>query len=118
MSILLVILGLYVILPKLLHIFISMKKLLCIPKENLKEKFESVNSSEKAPWVVITGCTSGIGEELSYRMGKQGFNLVLISRNINKLIEVERNVKALNGKGSTKLIVADFAKDGISSKLY
>lgn len=36
-------------------------------------------------WALITGCTSGIGKEMAMELSKRGFNLVLVSRNIDKL---------------------------------
>ena len=33
-------------------------------------------------WAVVTGSTDGIGKECAKYLGKQGFNIVLISRNL------------------------------------
>ncbi|XP_050548394.1 inactive hydroxysteroid dehydrogenase-like protein 1 [Daktulosphaira vitifoliae] len=60
-------------------------------------------------WAVVTGSTDGIGKEYAKALAKYGLNIVLISRNLNKLnitsmeIEKEYNVQ-------TKIIQADFSK--------
>ena len=39
----------------------------------------------KGVWAVVTGCTDGIGKAVALELASRGFNLVLISRNIEKL---------------------------------
>lgn len=55
---------------------------------NSKNKLTPIKENE---WAIITGCTSGLGKSLAFDMAKEGFNLILISRNINslKLLESE-----------------------------
>ncbi|XP_026328000.1 inactive hydroxysteroid dehydrogenase-like protein 1 [Hyposmocoma kahamanoa] len=61
------------------------------------------------PWAAVTGATDGIGKQYAIELARRGLNLVLISRNVDKLracaaeIEKEHNVK-------TKVIVADFSR--------
>jgi len=40
----------------------------------------------------VTGCTSGIGEEIAHRLASFGFNLILISRSIDRLNNVEKDI--------------------------
>jgi 17beta-estradiol 17-dehydrogenase / very-long-chain 3-oxoacyl-CoA reductase len=39
----------------------------------------------KGSWAVVTGSTDGIGKAFAMELASRGFNLVLISRNIDKL---------------------------------
>ncbi|XP_050442624.1 inactive hydroxysteroid dehydrogenase-like protein 1 [Adelges cooleyi] len=72
-------------------------------------------------WAVVTGSTDGIGKEYAKALAKRGLNIVLISRNIDKLnktaSEIEREYTV-----ETKVIQADFSKgktvfDHISKEL-
>ena len=37
---------------------------------------------------LITGCTSGIGKALSVKFAQEGYNLILVARNEDKLKEL------------------------------
>lgn len=76
-------------------------KYLIMPKINLKEKYGS--------WAVVTGCTDGIGKAFSYELAKRGLNIVLISRNKEKLERVSNDIKN-DYKIDTKIIMCDFTK--------
>lgn len=43
-------------------------------------------------YVLITGCTSGIGRALTFKFAENGYNLVLVSRNYNKLISLQNQL--------------------------
>lgn len=88
---LLLILGLYVLLNKLTIVYEAFYSLFLIKGGSLRDKFPGKYG--KKPWAVVTGCTAGIGEEIAYRLAKEGFNLVLISRNLDKLKVVEGRCK-------------------------
>ena len=51
---------------------------------------------------VITGASSGLGKQMSYAFAKQGANLVLLARRIERLEEIK---KELEGLGTKVLIV-------------
>ena len=46
----------------------------------------------KGSWAVVTGCTDGIGKAFALELASRGFNLVLISRNIDKLNATSKEV--------------------------
>jgi len=48
--------------------------------------------------VVITGASSGLGKQMSYAFAKQGANLVLLARRIEKLEELKNDLEKLNVK--------------------
>jgi 17beta-estradiol 17-dehydrogenase / very-long-chain 3-oxoacyl-CoA reductase len=45
-------------------------------------------------WALVTGSTDGIGLGFAKVLAKYGFNLVLVSRNIEKLTKIEEELKA------------------------
>lgn len=45
--------------------------------------------------VVITGSSSGLGKQMAYAFAKQGANLVLLARRIEKLNKLSQEIKAL-----------------------
>ncbi len=61
-------------------------------------------------WVVVTGCTDGIGQAFALEFARRGFNIVLVSRSREKLESVARQIASINAKAETRLIVADFCK--------
>ena len=48
--------------------------------------------SKKKKIAVITGASSGIGREFAYELAKEGYNLVLIARRLDRLEEIKKNV--------------------------
>ncbi|KNZ54731.1 uncharacterized protein VP01_2872g6 [Puccinia sorghi] len=66
-------------------------------KPNLKKRREPKQVAEDnkdrktlptknlSSWAIVTGPTNGIGKEFAIELAKQGFNLFLIGRNVNKL---------------------------------
>lgn len=48
--------------------------------------------------VIITGASSGIGLACAYEFAKQGALLSLAARNIDKLVEVQKEIQAQGGK--------------------
>nr|CAD7605467.1 unnamed protein product [Timema genevievae] len=60
-------------------------------------------------WAVVTGSTDGIGKAYAYELAHRGVNIVLISRNIDKLNQVASEIKT-NFNVETKVIAADFSK--------
>ncbi|XP_066493701.1 inactive hydroxysteroid dehydrogenase-like protein 1 [Tiliqua scincoides] len=60
-------------------------------------------------WAVVTGCTSGVGKAYAKELASHGVNVILISRNKEKLDAVAREI-ADTYKVETVVIVADFSK--------
>ena len=57
-------------------------------KTRLKETY--------GPWAIVTGASSGIGLELATQLAKAGLNLVINSRHLDKLQDVETTLKAIS----------------------
>ncbi|CAK1603591.1 unnamed protein product [Parnassius mnemosyne] len=69
-------------------------------EQSLKQKYGS--------WAAITGSTDGIGKEYAMELAQRGLNIVLISRNEEKLNNVAREIEKQYSV-KTKTIVADFS---------
>ncbi|XP_058421429.1 17-beta-hydroxysteroid dehydrogenase type 3 [Diceros bicornis minor] len=63
-------------------------------------------------WAVITGAGAGIGKAYSFELARQGLNVVLISRTLEKLQAAAAEIERTTGR-SVKIIQADFTKDNI-----
>ena len=62
----------------------------------------------KGTWALVTGASDGIGLEFCRQLAKDGFNIVLVSRNKSKLEAcVAKEFANLDVK--TRIVVADFA---------
>lgn len=74
---------------------------------------------EQESWAVISGCTSGIGLELARILNENEFNLVMISRDQEKLENVKRILESEMDLRENKIVLvqADFASIG-DEELY
>ncbi|XP_057652964.1 inactive hydroxysteroid dehydrogenase-like protein 1 [Diorhabda carinulata] len=61
------------------------------------------------PWALVTGSTDGIGKAYALELAKRGINIVLVSRNEEKL---KKTAEEIENKHlvKTKIIVADFSQ--------
>uniref|UniRef100_A0A6P7GUP1 Very-long-chain 3-oxoacyl-CoA reductase-like n=1 Tax=Diabrotica virgifera virgifera TaxID=50390 RepID=A0A6P7GUP1_DIAVI len=59
-------------------------------KTSLAKKF--------GPWALITGCTDGIGKAYAFGLAKRGINIVLVSRNEEKLKKTAQDIVNNVGK--------------------
>lgn len=51
-----------------------------------------LSASSPSTWAIITGPTSGIGLSIAYELAQNGFNLILLSRNEQKLQFISTNI--------------------------
>lgn len=63
---------------------------------NLSEKEKERLKKDYGDWAIVTGATSGIGLELARQLADSGFNLIINSRHLDKLKEVENDLKKMN----------------------
>ncbi|MDN3656758.1 SDR family NAD(P)-dependent oxidoreductase [Ferruginibacter paludis] len=79
----------------------------------LTDKEKSRLKTRYGEWAIVTGASSGIGRELALQLAAAGFNLVIHSRQLEKLEEVEMQLKA-NADIQIKIVAADVSgPDGI-----
>lgn len=68
-------------------------------------------------WALVTGASSGIGEELARQLAARGLSLVLTARSVDRLEALAAELGSSHGVG-TRVIGADLAKaDGIDALL-
>lgn len=72
-----------------------------VARKNLKKTYGT--------WAAITGCTAGIGKAFAFELASHGLNIVLISRNPEKLQQLASEIEAKHNV-ETKIIVADFSR--------
>lgn len=60
-------------------------------------------------FAVITGASSGIGEEFSYQLAEKGYNLILIARRTELMEKISSKIKT-NHKIEIEIITADLSK--------
>lgn len=68
-------------------------------------------------WTLVTGASSGIGEQFARQLAKQGSHLVLVARSTNKLESLAEELRKKYGI-KAEVISMDLAKEGAPSELY
>lgn len=68
----------------------SMRITLFFYKNFLRKRKNLIQRYGSQSWVLVTGATDGIGRALCEEFAKEGFNIILLSRNQNKLSEVSK----------------------------
>jgi short-subunit dehydrogenase len=64
------------------------------------------------PWALVTGASSGIGEEFARQAAASGINVVLLARGTERLKEVAGSLRARYGV-ETRTVAVDLGQDGI-----
>ncbi|KAJ0181554.1 hypothetical protein K1T71_002276 [Dendrolimus kikuchii] len=59
-------------------------------------------------WAVVTGGTDGIGKHYALELAKRGINVIIISRNIDKLKSVASEIALLNSPPQTYICVLSY----------
>ena len=88
----LAVIGLFFLIRALFIIFMDSLecfKTYVLPEINIKND-NFVKRFGK--WAIVTGCTQGIGKAYAIELATKGMNLVLISRNQNKLEDLEKHI--------------------------
>ena len=78
---------------------------------------ETQNSINSGKTALVTGATSGIGRELATLFAHDGYNLVLVGRNEDNLLEFGQQFEEQFGTKVT-LIAKDFANDEAGQQVY
>lgn len=74
-------------------------------------------NAEAGKTALITGASSGIGQELAKLFAKDGYNLVLIARNDEKLNELAGNFYEEYGVHTT-VISKDLSRENVAQEVY
>ena len=78
---------------------------------------ETQNSTNSGKTALVTGATSGIGRELATLFAKDGYNLVLVARSEDNLLELGQHFEGQFGIKVT-LITKDLAGDEAGQQVY
>lgn len=103
--------GLIVLCKIIYKIAESVKEIYFTKEKNFKKIY-----GEKS-YAIITGSTDGIGLGFALHLAKRGFNLILISRNLEKLEKRKTEIKKKNPECEIVVIQADF-KNGTNGEFY
>lgn len=68
-------------------------------------------------YTLITGASRGIGEAMAEHCAAKGFNLILVARSEEKLVEITRSLSQ-RYKIDTHFFIGDLIEEGIIEKLY
>jgi 17beta-estradiol 17-dehydrogenase / very-long-chain 3-oxoacyl-CoA reductase len=60
-------------------------------------------------WALVTGCTDGIGKQFAIQLAQHGFNIILVSRNPEKLELMKQKVQELGRLA--EVVQLDFGSD-------
>ncbi|XP_038627967.1 inactive hydroxysteroid dehydrogenase-like protein 1 isoform X1 [Tachyglossus aculeatus] len=88
----------------IVHDFYSLIRLHFIPR--LVSRADLIKQYGR--WAVVSGATDGIGKAYAEELASHGLNIILISRNKEKLEKVAKNIAEVY-KVETDIIVADFS---------
>ena len=72
-------------------------------------KVELARYGPKGTWALVTGSTDGIGKAIALELAQRGFNIILISRNLEKLNSTAKECQAFGV--DTRVIQFDFCHD-------
>lgn len=73
---------------------------------------KQIDKSTYGPWALVTGASSGIGEEFARQTAANGINLVLLARGEERLKEVAAELRTRYDV-QTRVVAVDLARDGI-----
>ena len=73
-----------------------------------RNMISAYGSKTGKPWVLVTGGSDGIGEQMCHQFAKEGFNIVILSRTQAKMEKVAVDLKAHGVE--TLIIQYDFSK--------
>ncbi|KAH7856533.1 hypothetical protein Vadar_002552 [Vaccinium darrowii] len=73
------------------------------------------NLKKYGSWALITGSTDGIGKAFAFQLAQNGLNLILVSRNPQKLKSVSREIQAKYPYTKVKVVVLDFSGDDVTA---
>ena len=110
-SCLLSIIGWYIIARGLYAGYRIIEEIYILKEHNLVERYG------KGSWAFITGSTDGIGLEFAIQLAKRGFNIIIVARNPQKMVEKEALLKQANPQVQVEKVVIDFSESGDISKL-
>ena len=97
----------FLLKPLLLYLLVKIS--FVIYRKFIRKPYDLLKRYGEKSYVIVTGATDGIGKEFCNQFAKLGFNLILVSRNMEKLIKVSTEFKEKYSI-DVKYIQFDFTK--------
>jgi len=69
-------------------------------------------------WAVVTGASSGIGEQLALQAAQRGYDVVLHGRRRRALHRLKQAIEAQNPGRSTKMVIEDLSRRNGAKRLH
>jgi len=63
------------------------------------------NLKKYGSWAIVTGCTDGIGKEISEELAHKGLNIILVARNAQKLQEQKEHLEKTFKISATSIVI-------------
>lgn len=76
--------------------------------DNRQTTMEEDNMNKKNSYAVITGASSGIGEEFVKRLAREGYKIILVARREDRLNEIKAQLDA--AEAESQIILADLGQ--------
>ena len=73
--------------------------------------------NENKKWALVTGASGGVGKEIAKILAGKGWNLVLVARSENKLVDLSKELTEANSV-NVKTFSIDLASENASVKVF
>lgn len=77
---------------------------------------KAIDKDVYGPWALVTGASSGIGQEFARQAAANGINVVLVARREDRLNDVAADLMSTYGV-QTRVLALDLSQDGILGKI-
>ncbi|KAI3744774.1 hypothetical protein L1987_57865 [Smallanthus sonchifolius] len=75
------------------------------------------NLKNYGSWALVTGATDGIGKAFAFQLAQKGLDLILVSRNLDKLKEVSYEILSVHPTTNIKTFAVDFSGDDVMARV-
>lgn len=92
-------------------LFVLFKSILFVYKNFIRKRHNlQIRYGGKDTWAMVTGATDGIGRGFCEELAREGFNIILVSRTLEKLQKVAQEISS-DFKVKTEVVQLNFAEN-------